>query len=91
VASLDGRFVCWRGGRVAEAAGAGVPGMTYEIGGESLDLGPRQGEPNIEEARARPGIDRAVCRCSFGPVGFREGGSEGGRRCAVVANGGEAP
>jgi hypothetical protein len=34
--------------------------MTYEIGGGSPDLGPRQGEPNTEEARARLGVHRAV-------------------------------
>jgi hypothetical protein len=79
----------------SEPAGrVGVPGMTIEIGGESPDLGPWQWEPNIEEARARPGIDRAA---RWWPVrngvlaSLREGGSEGSHRCAVVANESEAP
>jgi len=38
----------------------GVLGTDVEIGGGSPVLEPRQGESNTEEARARPGIDRAV-------------------------------
>ncbi len=39
---------------------AGVLGTDVEIGGVSPVLEPCQGESNIEEARARPGIDRVV-------------------------------
>jgi hypothetical protein len=62
-----------------------------EIGGVSPVLGPWQGEPNIDEARARPGSDRAARWWLLALVGFREGGSEGSRRCVVVANESEAP
>jgi hypothetical protein len=66
--------------------------MTYEIGGGSPDLGPWQGEPNTEEARARLGVDRAVpVRPVLALRGFREGVSEGSHRCVVVANESEAP
>ena len=34
--------------------------MAFEIGGVSPVLGPWQGEPIIDEARARPGIDRVA-------------------------------
>ena len=46
----------------------------------------------IDVAWARPGIDRAIGRrCRLASAGFGEGGSEGRRRCAVVANASEAP
>ena len=69
----------------------GVPGTDVEIAGVSPVPGPWQGEPDIDEARARPGIDRAVPVRLVALRGFREGGSEGGHRCAVVANESEAP
>jgi hypothetical protein len=65
--------------------------MAFEIGGVSPVLGPWQGEPIIDEARARPGIDRVARWWLFARVGFREGGSEGSHRCVVVANESEAP
>src|SRR5579859_458820 len=44
--------------------------MAYEIGGVSPVPGPWQGEPDIDEARARPGVDRAVpCAARFGAAG----------------------
>jgi hypothetical protein len=48
-------------------------------------------ESDIDEARARSGIDRAACSWLCARVGFREGGSEGSHRCVVVANESEAP
>ena len=69
----------------------GVPGTDVEIGGGSPVLEPDRGNPT-SKARARPGIDRAVpVRPGLALRGFREGGSEGGRRCVVVANESEAP
>ena len=65
--------------------------MAFEIGGVSPVLGPWQGEPIIDEARARLGVHRAVRWRLFALAGFREGGSEGSRRCVVVANESEAP
>jgi hypothetical protein len=66
--------------------------MTYEIGGGSPVPGPWQGEPDIDEARARSGVHRAVpVRLVRALRGFREGGSEGSHRCVVVANESEAP
>ena len=69
----------------------GVPGTDVEIGGGSPVLEPDRGNPT-SKARARPGIDRAVpVRPGLALRGFREGGSEGGGRCVVVANESEAP
>ena len=68
--------------------------MTFEIGGGSPVPGPWQGEPDIEEARARLGVHRAARRRLVGNgvlAGFREGVSGGSRRCVVVANESEAP
>ena len=83
------------GGRGVERAGGerngGVLGMTFEIGGGSPVSGPWQGEPDVDEARARLGIDRAARWRLFALAGFREGGSEGSRRRVVVANESEAP
>jgi hypothetical protein len=65
--------------------------MTFEIGGGGPDLGPDRGEPQVDEARARLGIDRAVPMRLVALRSFREGGSEGSRRCVVAANESEAP
>jgi len=67
-----------------------VPGTDVEIGGGSPDLEPDRGNPT-SKARARPGIDRAIPVRLVALRGFREGGSEGGPRCVVVANESEAP
>ena len=47
-------------GREDQRAVGGVPGMMFEIGGGSPDRGALTGGPDIDEARARPGVDRAI-------------------------------
>ena len=84
-------FLFERGAERAPRASAGVPGTDVEIGGVNPVLEPRQGESNIEEARTRPGVHRVVPVRRVALRGFREGGSEGGHRCVVVANESEAP
>ena len=81
----------WRLGLRGRRRQAGVLGTGVEIGGVSPVLEPWQGESNTGEARARPGSDRAACRRPVALAGFREGGSESGYRCVVVANESEAP
>ena len=69
----------------------GVLSTDVEIGGGSPVPGPGQREPDIDVARARSGIDRAASVRQVALRSSREGGSEEGHRCVVVANESEAP